>query len=59
MGAVFGTGPGPKPEPLFEDLLHEREHELDEAAERGRTADEAVPHHRPLRRFFAKLRHRR
>jgi hypothetical protein len=59
MGAVFGTGPVAKPEPLFEDVLHEKEHELDAAAERGRQADEVDRHRHPVRRFFARLRRKR
>jgi len=58
MGAVFGTGPVAKPEPLMEDVLHEREHELDQAAERERRTEDAVPHRHPLRRLFAKFRRR-
>jgi len=56
---VFGTGPVAKPEPLYEDVLHEKEHELDAAAEQGRQADEVARHRHPVRGFFARLRRKR
>jgi hypothetical protein len=39
--------------------MSERAHELDSIAERERIAEEARPHHHPVRAFFAKFRRRR
>jgi len=56
MAGWIGRGPAPRPEQLEEDILREREHELDQAAERERRADDAVPRRHSFRRLFVKLR---
>ena len=50
------TRPYPRPEDLEQAAIHEREHELDTAAERERIAEEAVPPRHPFRRLLARLR---
>lgn len=49
-------GPYPRPEALEEEALREREHELEDVAERERVSETAVPHRHPVRRLFAQFR---
>jgi hypothetical protein len=52
-------GPYPRPEPLEEEALREREHELETTAEAERVSEEAVPRRHRVGRLFSRLRRRR
>jgi hypothetical protein len=51
-------GPYPRPEPLEEEAVREREEELEGIAEQERASEEAVPRRRRWA-FLARLRRKR
>jgi hypothetical protein len=54
-----GMRQAPGPGQLEQEAVRDQSRELDEATERERAVETAVPHHHPIRAFLARFRRKR